>query len=217
MDEYTTFQSFATEEEADQLAELLLQNDIDSLVARSRPITDEMIIGQDMQFSFHVKIHNSEFKRANEVIETRINDNLSKIGTDYYLYALSNDELKEIIHKPDQWSRQDFFIAKRILTERGIAPSEKDISEIKWNRIKEIGSPEHSSTGWIVVGYIASLGGVFGLFFGLTLVTSKTILPDGNKVYAYDKWTRDHGQNMIIISSILIASAVITYIYRELL
>lgn len=126
------------------------------------------------------------------------------------MYSFYNDELLEIMRRPDEWSKQDFFVAKKILTERGVYFSEKDISDMKWKRIKEIGQPEAGSPFWIVIGYILSLGGIVGFLFGLAYLTAKKILPDGSKVLVYDEATRNHGRNMLILSSIFIVIDIIT-------
>ena len=204
MSEYLTFQSFYSEEEAAVLAEVLSKRGIDNIIVKAKPIVDEIIVGDDMEKKIFLKIKNSDFKRANEVLEERIIENISQIGPDYYLYSFSNDELSDIINKPDEWSKQDFFIARKILLERGLSLSEKDISEIHWKRMKEIGKQEKGSLLWIVIGYILSLGGVFGLFFGLAYLNARKILPDGSRVFAYDEGTRNHGRNILIISCIFI-------------
>jgi hypothetical protein len=45
----------------------------------------------------------------------------------------------------DEWNKQGFFNAKKILSERGVHLSDKTIADIQWNRLKEIGGPERAS------------------------------------------------------------------------
>ena len=210
MNDYVSFQSFHSEEEASSLAEIFSKNNIDCTIVKAKPIIDSVIIGEDAEDKIYLKIKNSDFKKANEVLQKQIEENLDKIGDDYYLYSFSNNELLEIINKSDEWSKQDFFVAKKILTERGLSISEKDISKIRWERIKEIGKQEKGSTFWIIIGYIFSIGGIFGFFFGLGYLTAKKILPDGNRVFVYDEATRNHGRTMLIISSIFILIDILT-------
>ena len=107
----------------------------------------------------------------------------------------------EIINHPDEWSRQDFFIAKKILEEREISISEQKIEKIKSDRIRELEKPESGDSSWIMLGYfLALLAGVLGIFFGLAFLISKKILPDGRRIYTYDSKTRKHGRNIVIIS-----------------
>jgi len=205
MNEYTSFQSFSSEEEADVLIDLLAQNGIDSVLVRSKPVADEVIIGSDLDNRVYIKIKRSDFKHANQVIEEQIKENISQINEDYYLYSFSNGELLEIINKSDEWSKQDFFIAKKILAERNVPLSDEAISEITWKRVTEISQPEKSPGSWIILGYfLAFFGGLFGLLFGLPYMTAKKILPDGTKVFVYDHGTRTHGRNIFIISCVSI-------------
>jgi hypothetical protein len=205
MNEYTSFQSFSSEEEAAVLVDLLRQKGIDTILVKSKPVVDEVIIGNDLDNRVYVNIKRSDFKHANEIIEEQIKQNISQIGDDYYLYSFSNAELLEIINKPDEWSKQDFFVAKKILAERNIHLSDQAISEITWKRVTEISEPEKSPGSWIILGYfLAFFGGLFGLFFGLPYMTAKKILPDGTKVFVYDQTTRVHGRNIFIISCICI-------------
>src|SRR4029078_2182719 len=149
MNDYVSFQSFPSEEEASSLAEIFAKNDIDCTIVRTKPIIDRVIIGEDAEDKIYLKIKNSDFKKANEILQKQIEANLDKIGDDYYLYSFSNNELLEIINKSDEWSKQDFFVAKKNLTERGLSISEKDISKIQSERIKKIGKQETGSTFWI--------------------------------------------------------------------
>ena len=204
MNEYVAFQSFYSEEEASVLSELFSQAGIDNMIVKGKPIVDELIVGQDMGNKIFLKIKSSDFNKANKILETQITNNISQIDSDHYLYSFSNEELFEIISKPDEWSKQDFLLAKRILHERGVSLSEKDVSDMTWKRIVEIGKPEKGSLFWIAIGYILSLGGLFGFFFGLAYLNAKKILPDGSRVYVYDESTRNHGRNILVISCIFI-------------
>lgn len=204
MNEYVAFQSFYSEQEASVLSELFSQAGIDNMIVKGKPIVDELIVGQDMDNKIFLKIKSSDFNKANKILETQITNNISQLDSDHYLYSFSNEELFEILSKPDEWSKQDFLLAKRILHERGVTLSEKDVSDMTWKRLVEIGKPEKGSLFWIAIGYILSLGGLFGFFFGLAYLSAKKILPDGSRVYVYDESTRNHGRNILVISCIFI-------------
>jgi hypothetical protein len=204
MNEYVAFQSFYSEDEASVLSELFSQAGIENVIVKGKPIADEVIIGQDMDNKIFVKIKSSDFNKANKILEMQITNNIAQLESDYYLYSFSNEELFEIISKPDEWSKQDFLLAKKMLHDRDVTLSEKDVSDMTWKRIVEIGKPEKGSPFWIAIGYILSLGGVLGFLFGLAYLNAKKILPDGTRVYVYDESTRNHGRNILIISCIFI-------------
>ena len=119
------------------------------------------------------------------------------------MFSFTNEELIEILSKPDEWSRQDFLIARKILEERGQHIKEELITELKSNRINELSREESEPTLTIVAGYIlALLVGIVGLFFGLAFLTAKKNIPNGKKVFTYSRNTRKHGRNIVIISAV---------------
>jgi hypothetical protein len=210
MNDFTTFQSFYTKEEAMAIADLLEKNGVTTRVEKAKML-DTIIGGDDQDKKIYLNIKSSDFNRASKILEEEIKSNLSQIGDDYYLYSFSDDELNEIISTPDEWSRQDYFIAKKILDERGVHLTEEKISTLKGDRINAIGRPEAADSFWITVGYFfAFMGGLFGFFFGLAYLHAKKILPDGTRVYVYDENTRRHGRNILIISCIVIILGLIS-------
>ena len=210
MSDYITFQSFYTEEEALAIGELLERNGVNTRIDKAK-VLDTIIGGDDQDKKIYLNIRSDDFNRANKILEEEIKSRLSQIGEDYYLYSFSDDELNEIISRPDEWSKQDYFIAKKILEERGVHLPEEKISKMRGNRITEIGRPEGADSSWIFLGYLfALLGGLFGLFFGLAYLHAKKILPDGTRVYVYNEKTRRHGSNIVIISCIAIALSLIS-------
>ena len=66
MNDYVSFQSFHSEEEASSLAEIFSKNNIDCTIVKAKPIIDSVIIGEDAEDKIYLKIKNSDFKKANE-------------------------------------------------------------------------------------------------------------------------------------------------------
>ena len=200
------FRSFYSEEEAIFLLEFFKEKGINCSIVKHRPIADKVYVGINYDREFHVKIRGSEFNRANEILDSQIAQNLSQIGPDYYLYSFSNEELLEIIEKPDEWNNQDIVISKKILQDRGFSISEAEITEKKLKRIKELEQPDKEGRLFIILGYFFSFFfGFFGVFFGLLIMNLTKTLPDGRKVFVYEKKTRGHGKNILIIGLIMTA------------
>jgi hypothetical protein len=213
--EYEVFQSFYSEESANSMFRLLSENGIIGKLEKSRVAVDKVIIGDSMDPGIHLKLKTKDFTSAHDLLNKKIEENIDALDPDYYLYSYSNAELMEIIKKPDEWSHQDFVIAKKILTDRGRELSTYEIDKIRAVRIEELAQPEKQGTGWIILGYIFSvLGSPVGIFFGLFLVTGRKILPDGAKVMIYEKKSRTHGAVIITISAFIIALAVSGFIRR---
>ena len=203
MNEFVLFQSFFAEDEAAYTIQQFRENGIDYRLDRSKELLDRAFIGENLEKKFFLKIKSSDFTKANQVLDARILQNITALEKDYYLFSFTNEELIEILRKPDEWSRQDFLIARKILDERGEHISEDEINDLKSKRINELGREESEPILSIMAGYIlALLVGIVGLFFGLAFLTAKKNIPNGKKVFTYSKSTRKHGRNIVILSAI---------------
>jgi hypothetical protein len=207
---FEIFKSFYSEEEAVQLMTILSEKGVDCKLEKRRQILDKVIVGDGNEPEIYLKVRQSDFVRANQVIDETVANNLSELDRDYYLYSFTKNELLEIIQKPDEWSNQDFIIAKKILADLGQALTEKEINSIKSTRISELSQPEQESSSWIFLGYIfAFFLPLVGLFLGLTFNTTKKMLPDGNKVLVYGSKTRAHGATILVISIIILSLRIL--------
>ena len=203
MNEFVLFQSFFTEDEAASVIEPLKENGIDYQLERSKELLDRAFIGDNLEKKVFLKIKSSDFSKANEILNARILQNITALEKDYYLFSFTNDELVEILRRPDEWSRQDFLIARKILGERGQYINEEMIKELRSKRINELSREESEPTLTIIAGYILALFlSLVGLFFGLAFLTAKKNIPNGKKVFTYSRNTRKHGRNIVILSAV---------------
>lgn len=210
MNDFVLFQSFFTEDEAASVIEPLKENGIAYQLERSKEILDRTFIGDNLEKKIFLKIMSFDFPKANQVLDARVLQNITALEKDYYLFSFTNDELIEIIRKPDEWSRQDFLIARKILDERGQHINEEIIKDLKSKRINELSREESEPTLTIITGYIlALLFSIVGLFFGLTFLTAKKNIPNGKKVFTYNRNTRKHGRNIVILSAVSLLLFVI--------
>lgn len=205
MKEFVPFQSFFTEEEAAPIIKTLEEKGIEYKVEKLKELLDPTITGHIVQHKIFLLLQSHDFSKANEALDDAIIKNISLLENDYYLFGFSNNELLEIIHKPDEWSRQDFLIARKILNDRGINIDDIAINSIKKERIRELGVQERGDIFWIAIGYlIAIIGGLLSLVIALPFVLSRKTLPDGRRMFIYDTVTRRHGRNMLIIAGVVI-------------
>lgn len=205
MSDFTTFQTFYSMDEATTLVELLKANNIGFEIVKSKAMLDHNLVGEDLDNRVFLKIRSSDFSRANKILDEEILKNINTIEQDYYLFSFTNNELKDIIEKPDEWNRQDFLIAKKILADRGMAVTDERIASLEKGRVKELSVPEKGDPFWITFGYfIAVLGGFMGFIIGLPYMIAKKNLPDGSRIFVYDNATRTHGKTISIICAIAI-------------
>jgi hypothetical protein len=206
MNDFVPFQSFFTEDEATPIMETLKENNIEYKIEKLKEPLGSIIAGEITQDKIFLQIRSTDFQKANEVLDKVILNNIPTLEKDYYLFTFTNNELLEIIQKPDEWSRQDFLIARKILNDRGADLPDEKINAIKTTRIKELAKQESGDSFWIILGYaLALLGGIMGFAVGLPFIFAKKTLPDGNRIYIYNKNTRQHGKFIAMLTGIVVA------------
>jgi hypothetical protein len=201
MPAFEVFKSFYAEKDAKQFLEILRDNNIEYAVEKHRIHLDKIIIGDDLMPEYHLKINPDDFDKANKAIDSVISSGVTEIEPDYYLYEFTDDELIEVVRKPDEWNNQDVIIARKILSDRGIVYSDKDMSNIRAERIEELKKPYQERTATLLDGYLlAIVVGPIGIFYSLYKLTAKRILPDGRKVHVFDAFSRRHFRIMLFLS-----------------
>ena len=129
---------------------------------------------------------------------------METVDKDHYLFGFTDEELFEIISKPDEWNEFDFQLAKKILRERGKEINQDTINLLKKQRLNDLAKPEEGQRNWIYAGYIfALLGGLIGVFIGWHLSTYRKTLPNGQQVYGYKQEDRKHGRRIWIKGAIM--------------
>ena len=211
MNEFVLFQSFMNDSDALPVIEVLQENKIEYQVEKFKEPLDRVFAGEVVRDQFYLKIRSQDFSKANEVLDQMILKNISSLEKDYYLFTFSNEELLDIIKKPDEWSRQDYLIARKILGERGKPVNEPEVNTLRSQRIKELAAEEKQPVASIIVGYIfAFVFSLVGVFFGLAFLVTKKTLPDGSRVFAYTQGTRNHGKVIFILSLAMLIVYIIT-------
>ncbi len=143
------------------------------------------------------------FEAANDLLLQLASKQIDNVGKDYYIFDFTDEELMEIISKPDERCKLDYLLAEKLLKERGKEIIPEIAAAINKQRIQQLAQPEQSQTGWIIAGYIFSfLGGLLGVFIGWHLRFHKKTLPNGDKVFAYSTLDRKNGFNIFIIGII---------------
>ena len=197
-----TFQKFNDAGLANEIAERLRQNNIGCEIESNR-VFEPSFAFNTVEPDICLLLRPEDFVKAHRILGEYYKAQLDSVEKDYYLFSFTDQELLEILIKPDEWGHLDYQLAQKILTERGkdISPDVLDL--LKQQRKVDLSRKETAHKYLIWFGYfIALLGGFFGIIIGLTLTYYKKTLPDGETIYAYGESERNHGMRILIISAI---------------
>jgi hypothetical protein len=207
--EFITYQKFNDPALADELAGVLEEHGIEYQIEEQSSGFDPSLVMSNATVDYAVKIKSEDFEQVNQLLEEVEGEEVNEIGTDYYLYSFTDDELTEVVTKSDEWSAFDVVLARKLLAERGKSISDEAIAAIHEKRIEELKEPDPPQTLWLVIGYMASLlGGVLGIFIGWHLMVYKKTLPNGERVFGYSENDRRRGKRIFYISTVIFAVAV---------
>jgi len=208
--EFLTFKKYNEKESAEALTNLLLRHGVAFELTQDQENLDVLYGTQPSAQFYYVKIKSDDFPKANALLLDIGNTELETVDKTHYLFEFTDDELFDILSKPDEWNALDYQLAKKILTERGREVNDEIIDSLKKQRITELAKPDESNRVWIFIGYLSALfGGLFGIIVGWLLFTYKRTLPDGQRVHEYAEKDRRHGRRIFYLGIIVFYISVI--------
>jgi len=198
---YKKFQVFSDSVTLNNFTNLLKNNKIDFEVEDNSKVFDPSFANNDFDKEYVVKISSNDFEKVYLLEEEQIKNDIDNTPKDYYLFDYSNSELLEIINKRDEWNAFDYYLAKKILKDRGNTISQEEIIEINKDRIEELRKPTEIKQIWIILLYIVTILGAFlpffisfsSIVFGYFIRTIKKTLPNGESVFQFSEKDRKHG------------------------
>ena len=199
--DYKQFQVFNNIETLNTFTNLLSDNKIDFEVENNSKIFDPSFANNDFEKEYIVKIHPNDFEKVYDLEEEIIKNEIQNTPEDYYLFDYNNSELLDIVNKRDEWNAFDYYLAKKILNDRGNLITEEKIIEIKKERIEELRKPTEIKSIWIILLYIITILGIFlplfislsSIIYGYFIKNMKKTLPNGESVYQFSEKDRKHG------------------------
>jgi hypothetical protein len=214
--EFITYKKFSEPERAIALTDLLSSQGIEFHLTEDRESLDSLYGDKLLNKQFFVKIKKEDFAKADTILLTESAKELETVEKDHYLFSFTDEELFDILTKPDEWNEFDYQLAKKILLERGKDISTDTVDLLRKQRISELAKPEEGQRNWIYAGYLfALLGGLLGIFIGWHLSTFKKTLPNGEKVFGYTQKDQQHGKRIFIIGIIMFTVWVTIRILRS--
>jgi hypothetical protein len=211
--ELVTYRKFNEEEQVASLTEILRKHEIPFEVSQDRDSLDTLYGGNHLTKHYYIKLRKDDFPKADSILLSLSEQAVSDVDSDHYLFAFSDEELFEVLSKPDEWSELDFTLARKILRDRGKEINSHTIDLLKEQRVRELSKPDENHRSWMYAGYIfALLGGILGIFIGWHLSTFRKTLPNGQRVYGYSEKDRRHGNRILIIGTVMFLLSLVIQI-----
>jgi hypothetical protein len=209
-DTFLTFKVFSDKETAQDFAEVLKQNDIPYFIEEDALVFDPSYANNEFNKDYRLKLSHQDFERADKVLQDYYNSQLDKVDKDYYLFDFTDEELQEIITKPDEWGHFDYQLARKLLADRGKEFNPQKTQELRDKRINELSTPDTVKRSSIIWGYVLCFFFFpLGLFMGWNWGYSKKTLPNGQRVYMYDQYGQKHGRRIFAMGIILLVLSIL--------
>ncbi len=217
---YTLFRAFRTEEDAQFFIDILKDSDVDyKLEAYQKTsdniYTDSFGAGEEaMGLKCLLMIAEDDVEKAQIELRKHLVEYFSNANNEEntLLNEFSDDELVDVLKKPDEWNEEDVVFAQALLKKRGIEVSDETVEKYRSERLEILRKSKFGGWGTIVICYILSLlGGICGLIMAISLL-GKTRLFNGEKVYMYDKLTRTNAVINFVISIFVIIAVVLYFV-----
>lgn len=216
--ELLTFRKFNEYTAAKTFSLLLDESGIVNELEDSSPKFDPGFSNNELLKEYRIKIKSEDFEKANSILLQEATSLIDEIDENHYLFQYTNEELKEVLSKADEWNEIDIALARKILENRGISLSQSDLKELQKKRISELSKPEHFSETWIRFAYLISIaGGLIGLVIGWHINTHKKTLPNGESVFAYDHISREKGNKIFRFGLLMLFLWMLFFVFRNII
>lgn len=223
MEQLHTFQEFENADDAQQMALLLQEHNIPSRVEKYNPLLDQNFIGKQYNEYVQLKLAPEDFERARQVLIDTTEIDMNTVDRHYMLFALKNNELTDVLAKPDEWGVYNYKLAQLILKERGVEVSTDKAAELQQEHIAALSKQKPLDGVWIflcyafsaiallagIAGSISALAavyaigmfpGIVGIIVGWTVMRSMKTLPNGKRIITYDAYSRMHARIIFFFS-----------------
>lgn len=109
---YRTYQDPAL---ADELTAFLTLHQIPFQQKNSAHLFDVSFSNNPLLQSYTVLLRKEDFEKVNELLNETAGAAISGIPTGHYLHTFTDEELIEIVKKPDEWNAHDVHRAMHLL------------------------------------------------------------------------------------------------------
>lgn len=211
---FLTLRTFSERDEANALAELLQNENIDYILLDNSKDFDPSFALNKINPSIELKIAASDFEKVTHLLNFVAQESIDKVPDDYYLHDFSSVELVAILKEPDLWGEYDYVAAQLVLRQRGESVNEQQLQHWRQVRIEALKQAQKAPNSLILIGYLgALLGGFLGLIVGYQMAHQMKVLPNGERVAYYDAKSQKQGKILLIFSSLMLCIITIFLLY----
>jgi hypothetical protein len=139
--ELVIYKKFFEQDQVNGLVDILKENEIAYSVSEDRESLDSLYGDKQFKQQYFVKIKKADFETVDNILINQAREHLDNVDKDHYLFTFSNEELYDILSKPDEWSEFDFLLAQKILRDKGERIGDEQIKNLKNERIRELAKP----------------------------------------------------------------------------
>jgi len=205
--QYATYSRFYSPDDAQFLITLLDQHHIPYALEHEVNQLDKVYLGGTLEALFVLQIPKEKFNHVNLLLAEQAKKDMAQPGFEHLMQSYSVAELQEILHDPSEWNAYDLQVATSLLSEK--LQAQVPLPSISADSFV----PVRLELIWILLGYIVSLLGasyffylaIAGFLSGLVVYQSKKTLKNGTTVKMYDKWSRMHSRNIMILATVCMA------------
>ncbi len=227
---FLTFQRFSDMALAASLSETLSKNHIECRLEKDVPILDSIFGGVSSIPDILIKIKSSDFIRAHQSLEDFYKKDIDTISSSYYLFEFTNEELLEILHKPDEWGPLDYQLAQKILTDRNCEVPVSTTKQLKVDRIEQLSKTDSGDNLILVISIFIiyvfasiilmrinhSYNFPYSIFIillgGSHLAYGRKTLPNGKQTFVFNEKDRKTGRLINMIGLVFLFYVTLTLI-----
>ena len=206
---YLKFREFTDKGAAVGLVAMLSDNYIHAEIEVLAASFDPGFSRSEMNVEYCVKLLKEDFTKAEAILKKQAAEDLKGVEKNHYLFQFSDEELRDVLAKEDEWSEYDVLLAQKILNERGKPVPENMLRDMKAARMKELAKAEKSPNRLITAGHLLwpiPMLNFISIMTGWHLYSQKKTLPNGDRLYSYTAADRKHGKRILILGIISLAA-----------
>lgn len=233
VEKFEAFHLFQDEAIALEFAQLLNNAGIQCIIASNPRMLDHQFVGVDSAPDYALKVRPEDFSAANTILNSFFEKQIDSVDKEYFIFSFTNEELNDVLKKPDEWGYLNFQLAKKILGEREQSVSIETLEKMKAERKITLSATESPGLFLYIVAYFLIISGllfiisrnlrpegfltvflsIFSFLIGRHINRHKKIMPDGQFVYGYHEKDRAQGKFITLLAFVVVLLSSVKFLW----